>query len=169
MHKRKTFQNNISRKKPLIYVWEFFHNNLAKHSLKNWVKTWITYFFLIGKQYELRNLIKDFILQFTISCCKYKFKMACSAERYGLEFELKDHKLKIMVYPHYLNWHFIHLYLLSLLTVTVGTSDKSTTASEKCLVKALRKPQVQLMDWYKVNKMLTLAMETSWEGATIAF
>lgn len=51
----------------------------------------------------MMNLIKDFILQFTMSYCKYKFKMACSAERYGPEFGLKDHKLKIMVYPHNLN------------------------------------------------------------------
>lgn len=72
--------------------------------------------------------------------------MAWGAESYGLEFGLKDRELKIMRYPHYLNWPFVHLYLFRLCTVTIGTSDKSITALEKCLVKALRKPYAQLMD-----------------------
>lgn len=75
-----------------------------------------------------------------MSYCKHQFKMAWVAERCRLEFGLKDHELKIMMYPHYLNWPFVHLYLFRLCTLTIGTSDKRITASEKNLVKALRKP-----------------------------
>lgn len=57
--------------------------------------------------------------------------MACSAETYGLEFGLKDHKLEMMVYPHYVNLPVVRLYLLNLFKVTIGTSDESTTPLEK--------------------------------------
>lgn len=106
----------------------------------------LNYFlFLTEKQYELRILIKHFILHFTASYWKHQFKMACSTERYGLEFGLKDCKLEIMVYSHYVNLPFVHLYLLNLFIVTTGTSDERTTALENCLVNALRKTWVQFV------------------------
>lgn len=107
----------------------------------------LNYFlFLIGKQHELRILIKHFILHFTVLYWKHQFKMACSVERSELKFGLKDHKLEIMVYPQYVNLLFVLLYLLNLFTVPKGTSDESTTASEKHLVRALRKTWIQFMD-----------------------
>ena len=100
---------------------------------------------LTERQHELRILIKHFILHFTTSYWKLQFKMGRSPEEYRLEFGLKDHKWKIMAYPHYADLPFFHLYLLNLFTVTTGTSDESRWS----LVKAPRKAWVQFVDRYK--------------------